>query len=43
MKITSTLALRYLNKNKKRSLATIIRYSSWNNIINYDTYTNIEL
>ena len=43
MKITSKLAFEYIKKNKKRSIATLVRNSTWNNTINNITYINNKL
>ena len=43
MKITTKLAINYLKKNKKRSMVTIIRNSSYNNTYNHNTNTSFKL
>ncbi len=43
MKITTKLALEYLNKNKKRSIASITRNNTCNSTYNFCAYNSIEL
>ncbi len=43
MKITTKLALKYIDKNKRRSIASITRNSTCNNTYNICTYNSIEL
>ena len=43
MKITTKLAVEYLNKNKKRSIASITRNSTCNSTYNFCAHNSIEL
>ena len=43
MKITTKLALKYINKNKKRSISCITRNNTCNSTYNFCTHNPIEL
>ena len=43
MKITTKLALKYINKNKKRSISCITRHNTCISFNNFSTYSTFQL